>query len=441
MPAADGKPMLWPTRLTYSVPTYGYQLEVDRYGFVDVSGALVVPERYDGYEYCPDAAGRTAFVLAFPPGGRVDVLGLTGKRIARMPTESADCGGADHVIVMDVIDGESGLVNSGLFDLATKKLVLPVKTNRRIEVVDAHTLNVSAARGEFFYDLATGKRTPHAGWLLAAGLEPDAPAAPAAAAWAETYPDTDAGVGFVDRSGSWVVQPNLTDADEFTSGYAVIQEFGHYTFLDADLARVGGEWDEVVTVAVRSGDRYPTVGYEVTRGAEEGLLGPDLSVIVPPGPVAIECPSEAEDVCSIVAADGSAELIALPEGTRTPMPAGFTQALSRAFVADQDSPDRTDAARVYSLVAAKAFELPHPATCTGVGTLWARCGQDWESVSPVVVDRHGNRAPFRSIEAVADPAPGAEGAYYWVTAGRYQGFVDAEGAWRYQESRFTQLED
>jgi len=42
---------------------------------------------------------------------------------------------------------------------------------------------------------------------------------------------------------------------------------------------------------------------------------------------------------------------------------------------------------------------------------------------------------------VADPAPGAEGAYYWVTAGRYQGFVDAEGAWRYQESRFTQLED
>ncbi|MBU4205292.1 MAG: hypothetical protein L6256_08075, partial [Propionicimonas sp.] len=47
MPAADGRPMLWPARLVLeSAPEFGGSPDV-RYGFVDVRGKLVVPQRYE----------------------------------------------------------------------------------------------------------------------------------------------------------------------------------------------------------------------------------------------------------------------------------------------------------------------------------------------------------------------------------------------------------
>lgn len=59
----------------------------------------------------------------------------------------------------------------------------------------------------------------------------------------------------------------------------------------------------------------------------------------------------------------------------------------------------------------------------------------------LIFDAAGNRADFASIEPIADPSGSGEPAYYWVTAGPFQGFVDAQGTWRYRESRYTQLED
>ena len=95
MPAADGRPMLWPARLVLeSTLDFGGSPDV-RYGFVDVHGKLVVPQRYEGYVYCPDATGRTAFLIASLAGRRAEVFDLNGKLLTRTPTATAEGGGAD----------------------------------------------------------------------------------------------------------------------------------------------------------------------------------------------------------------------------------------------------------------------------------------------------------------------------------------------------------
>ena len=433
--------MLWPTLLRLTRMVEGTSIDVYRYGFVNVDGDLVVPERYDGYQNCPDAAGRTAFVLAFAPGDKTDVLDLTGTVIARVPTQEAMCGGAGHVLAVRPVEPELGKYDDGVFDVASGTMILALATDRHVDVVDPGTLNVSDPGGEYFFELGTGKRTAHPGWLTTAGLESDAPAAPAAAKRTDNAPDVDSGIGFIDRGGRWVVSPGLQDASAFRHGHAVIRTGGEFTFLDVGLRRVGGEWDDVEALEVSVGSAPDLVGYQVTRDGQQGILGPDLRVIVSPGDSEIQCSTDAVAACAVVADDGTADLVAFPEGSLGPMPAGFSQALSRTFLADRLPADNNAARRIYARPGATAIELAGPSSCRGVGPDWVACEPESPPLPPVVFDAAGARAPFRTIEAVAEPSTEGGVAYYWVTAGRYQGFVDSGGAWRYRENRFAELED
>jgi hypothetical protein len=430
--------MLWVAPLTLS-PTEEGGIEETRYGFVDAAGKMVVPQRYDSYGYCPDAKGRTAFVMLSAAGHKDEVVDLTGKLIRRLPTDSTECGGTDHVILTHPIDWEVGKYNSGLLNLTTGAMVVPIAKDRHIDVLDANTVNVSDPSGEYFLDLATGKKTPHKGWLDTEVLPGDGPAYLAAAQRTVGGGSRDSKLGFLNRSGAWVVPPTYDDATGFSQGYAAVKEGDKATFVDASLKPVGQTWSEITSVNDPQTDAV--VAYQVTRGNEQGLLGPDLKVIVAPSVATIECDWQSASACSIVPASGSPSWVKLPEGTVTPMPSGFTMVLSSSFLIEGTTGEDAVTRRVYAVATGVSVALSNATDCSGVGTLWVACKGGTGMTPAVVIDAAGRVTGFSSAQAVADPAPGSSNAYYWVASGLYEGFVDATGTWRYRQSRFTQLED
>lgn len=439
LPAADGRPMLWPTATLRTEQQDGSAVTVVRYGLVDVTGTPVAQARYDQLTYCPDENGRAAFLLAASGEDESDALTLSGELIAKLPTRFPQCAGAGHVVIRQPIDPEVGRWSSGLIALPSGDTTLE-PAERTISLVDAETVNVSEPEGEYFLALDTGEPTPHPGWMLDGSLEVGAPGVPASRLTREQLARGESGkVGFVDRSGAWVVAAELDWASGFRSGHAVIQQGGSFTFLDAGLRRVGGEWDSVEPVEVARGAGYELVGYLVTGDDQQGLLGPDLRTIVQPGAAAIDCPWPTDGACAVVAPDGTADLVLLPEGTVSAMPDGFSKVLSRGFVADRTADDQ--AQRVLSLATGATLVLPESSSCLGVGEAFVVCDPAAPVLAPVVVDTEGDKSAFREITAVADPDPAHGVAFYWATSGRYQGFVDATGAWLFRESRFTQLED
>ncbi|HOC12697.1 MAG TPA: WG repeat-containing protein [Propionicimonas sp.] len=438
MPAADGDPMLWPTIELRVVTDYGSQA-YERYGFVDVNGQLVVKPRFDNYQYCPDAHGRAAFVIGERGDHRAEVLDLTGKLMLRTPAADAGCAGSDHVVFTDVISGETGEYNSGVLQLSTGRIVVPLAKDRHIEVVQGEIVNVSDPEGEYFLDLSSGARTPHPGWLWYSALEPGAPGLPAAAKRPD-YQSTST-FGYVSLAGQWLVEPRFADANPFVAGRAIIGDGTSETLIDADFNPVSGPWTSI-TVETDANDAL--LGYHVFRGEQEGLLGPDANVILPVSPSPIYC--NLAGACTTVSADGLGKLVLLPELTRTDLPAGLTKAISRDIVSDSVTDPNTDddlqrnLTRLHFLADGRSVTSAGWSFCDLIGTAWVMCAPSVVTLPPDVFDTRGNRTTFRSVRALA-AASGSVPEYYWAVAGRYQGLVDATGAWRYRESRFTQLED
>lgn len=437
MPASDGGPMLWPAPVEVTMEDKGFGTETTHYGFVDASGKLVVPQRYESYEYCYDDAGRAAFVLGSGVGRRVDVLDLTGAVIRRTPTTVATCGPAGTVVFTREIDPSGDQWRDGLMEVRTGRVVVPLARNRHIQLVDEHIVNVSEPGGEYFFDTRTGTRTPHPGELMNLDPEPGTPGVPATA--------SGGAVGYVDRRGTWRGVAGVIDASGFHGGVAVAQlDEERYTFLDARLQRVGGVWGDIQDVSVDVAGTSKVVGYVVSGGAGQGLLAADLRTIVEPGPAVIRCDGDDLDAaCSVLADDGTAKLVLLPKGTVTAIPEGFSQALGRSFVADlvPADDDTTSSSRVLALGTGRVAELRGPSSCAGVGTRWAVCEPESDVLPTVVLDAQARRTGFRTIEPVLDAVRGGGAVYYWATTGRYAGFVDENGAWRYRQRRFTRLED
>jgi hypothetical protein len=437
MPASDGGPMLWPTFAVVKVWDE-WNLDTNRYGFVDVTGALVVPARYEGYSYCRNQAGRVSFVIAASAGRKADVLDLTGKVIAHAPTDSAVCGPAGSIVFIRWFDAELGHHEDGIMDVATGRILLPLVRGRHVQVLgDQVLVNVSEPGGEYFYNPRTGQRTPHPGWLTdtEADLETEAPALPAST-------KKDGGrIGFLDLSGRWVAKADFVEASAFSGGHAVVKlGENRFTFLDARMRRAGGEWASIAAVAVHPSERV-VGGYVVQGVAGQALLGADLRVISAPGAGTIDCGWQAHGACSVLGTDGRSSLVVLPEGTATAIPEGYSQALSSTFVADKVAADNDAAKRILALASGGVAQLEAQSSCRGVGTAWAACDAPGAMLPPVVIDSQGRRTAFATIEAASDPAQSGLAAYYWAVAGRYQGFVDESGNWRYRESRYTRVED
>lgn len=441
MPASDSRPMLWPTSMTMMVWA-DWNTEITRYGFVDVTGARVAPPRYEGYDYCHDLAGRVSFVLAFATGRQAAVLDLTGKVVAHAPTRSATCGPVGDLVFSQWFDAELGHHKDGLMDVSTGEVLLPLAPGRHIETLGEGVLaNVSELKGEYFFNPHSGKRTPHPGWVIEPGFEPGAPGLPATTVkpdGGETGP-----VGYVGLSGTWVAKPEFVEASAFRGGHAVVKlAENRYTFLDTQLHRVGGEWTSIEPVDVDPTESGRVAGYLVSGQVGQALLGTDLRTIIAPGLGTIECLSEADGACSVLGTDGRRSLVVLPEGAVTTMPDGFAHALSPSFVADGTLDGGNVAKRIQAIGSGGVAQLDGASTCNHVGTAWVACeSPSWGVLPPIVVDSQGRRTAFATIEPVLDPVGSGDAAYYWVVAGRYQGFIDDSGNWRYRESRYTRVEE
>ncbi|MEN0069901.1 MAG: WG repeat-containing protein, partial [Propionicimonas sp.] len=390
--------------------------------FVDTSGRRVAPPRYHRYTYCLDDAGRPARVVA-GRGTGADVLDLSGTVVATLPGVAVSCLGTSYAIVVP-----SDRSTAAVVDLTSGAILLPSATGRGIAAVDAATVNVSEAGGEYFLDLASGRRTPHPGRVTQARLQagvPGVPAVvPAAAGGAARF-------GYLGRDGRWLAAPTFDRATAFTQGHAVVTTAGVSTFLDAGLRPVGGSWDRVEPVAAGNGR---IAGYQVESDGRVGLLDADLYPVVQPGAGVIVCPAAAGGACSVGAADGSASLVVLPGGGIAPLPSGLTLPVGPSLVVAGGT-----ATRVQSLVTGRMVGLPAQTTCRGAGEAFAAC-RTRSGQPDVVIGADGERTPFEEVRAVPDPDPAvARVSYYWVQAGRYQGFIDARGAWLYRERRPTTL--
>jgi len=64
---------------------------------------------------------------------------------------------------------------------------------------------------------------------------------------------------------------------------------------------------------------------------------------------------------------------------------------------------------------------------------------------PMIYDRNGTLTPFGDVEQIQTSTmcatPAFVPAYYWVTQGAIQGFVDAGGSWYYQEPRYQTVDE
>jgi hypothetical protein len=86
-------------------------------------------------------------------------------------------------------------------------------------------------------------------------------------------------------------------------------------------------------------------------------------------------------------------------------------------------------------------DLTEASNCREVGTAWVAC-EPWSGIpSLVLIDQPGRRTPVSGIETVEDPVNSGSSAYYWVVAGKYQGYIDAKGEWRYRQSRYLRVEE
>ena len=432
--------MLWPLATTTDVGRNYYPGEAIRFGFVDTTGTLVVPARYEGYEYCRDAAGRVASLLVTGAGRKAEVLDLAGTRIRKAPTDSARCGPVGTVLFTREYGGsESGVWRDGLLDIATGKTIVGLAPKRHIAVVDSGTIDVSEPAGDYFLDIRTGRRTPH----RARSARPSGRRGHRVC----RRPRRHGGglTGFIGRDGSWVLTPQFENASGFRGGHAIVTiDDERYTFLDTHFQRVGGEWTEIDPVAVDRSADWDLVGYVVTGEAGTALLDADLRILVAPGTARIDCDSDpGTGACSVSAPDGTESRALLPEGTLIVMPAGYS-ALGRSFATDGvDTGDGGTAnSRVLALATGAVVTLDGLSYCSGVGPEWAVCEPNDSEVLPtVILDAQGRRTPFATIERLADAVQSAGGSYYRVTTGRYTGIVDAHGTWLYRQGRFTELED
>jgi|GEM_PF-1919194 len=439
LPAADGKPMLWPVSVPVSMYS-GYSQFVTRSGFLDVTGRMVIPQRYESYQYCPDETGRAVLLIANrDSNARAEVFDLTGNRLAVAPAASASCAGPSYVITTnDGLDEASTRadVKNGLFELATGKLVIPMVKGRQLTSLRPGLLNVTERSGEYFLDLNTGRKVPHPGWITSgASLDADSPGLPAS-----TAPDGGK-VGFVDLSGHWLIRPSFADASSFAGDLAVVQPRKDSSALtDAKGRQLPGGWSEVdsVTRTVGDGGEYQTVGYLTSGSAGQALWDVHGVAVVAPGTGAIDCSWEQEGACSLRLADGTAQLISLPESSRTTLPAGINVALSRTFAASP--PDADGHGVVYSLASGRMIETVGRSSCQGAGPDFVVCEPD-SGVLPTVVINADGPTSFASVTPLNDPEMSGKVGYYQATTSKFIGIVDASGAWRYRQSSYTRLDD
>lgn len=433
--AADGG-QLFP--LVRDVPASG-GTTVRRVGFVDRSGRLVVRPTYRAALLCPAADGGDV-VLAWGDG-QLDVLGTDGETTGSMTSPAADaetstqittvtCGPLPGYATVGTDQARSVVV---LPDLATSDLPPGVAVDASVLWVPATGTDVTAP---YLLDVTTGARTTLPSDAVSL-VSPDEQLGLATGEWPLPVLDAKGKRRYLDQTGSWVSTLTFARAGGFVDGHTWVSTGTSWHFVDTALAKTGRDWTSIVPRFTTDGVHLVVAGYLVTStagGTSTGLVAVDLTVVVDPDAESAVCTTTGSGTtaCVASAADGTARLVVLPEGTSTPLPGGFTTALSDRMVTDATG------SQVHNLTTGQTFAVPAPYRAVAA---WADAYVVARSDNGllVVLDGTGEATGLGTITRQVVATGGT--AYFWATAGDQQGYVDAAGAWLYDEPRYIALED
>jgi len=435
---------------TWSMSTNEYDthlVPLERTGFVNTRGELVVDPVYVKYDMClgPD---REVLVVA-QTNDRVDVLDGGGTVLASQQARLIACGplpgfvrlyhaGADDAWVATLPDlAVSGLPLAPMAVAIDEDWVLMTLygddetwESREHVLVSRDGQRVAAAGGAWAWYFLAGPET-----MFSTGEWP----APAS--------DDDTGQqGYLDQSGRWVAPPVFSSVRPFAAGFAAVStDDTHSYFVNTSLDKVGGDYGMVDPVFFRSGSFAHVMAYTVRLpgppGADDppsGLLAPDLSVLADPATSRTEC-RQSYDVpqaaCLVVDATGT-WVITLPDGDKSGVAGEFTTVLSQHLVTTDD---RT---RVHNTATGVTFDIPAPFHVVGWwwnpgGDAFVMCESD--NGLRMVVDATGAPTPFATVETSTITPDGT--VYFWVLTGDDQGWVDTTGTWLYKEPRYQLTED
>ena len=414
----------------------------ERVGFVDTSGQVVAEPVYLRYRLCPGREG-TAFVVA-QASDRVDVLDAEGTVIGSASAELRGCGRlAGYAELYRVTGDEWESWTATLPDLSPSDLpVGGVAVDDDWVLVTSYSEDDDTTTTELVD--RSGHHVPAAGDTGWGYFSYADEGVLSTGEWPVPAADDEGQQGYLDRTGRWVAPPRFSTALPFVHGHAAVSDGTLSHFVDPSLDQTGPDYGDVYPVVVMTGSPFAHVlAYTVTppgRTSQErsGLLAPDLTVLADPATSRTDCHQSYDWLAAacLVVDDTGPRLVALPEGTSTPLPDGFTAVLSTHLVATADG------TRVYSTATGAAFDVPAP---FHVPDWWWSPGGDAFVVCEsdnglrLVLDATGAVTPFAGVEYTVTTTDGT--VYYWVTAGDQQGYVDATGTWLYRESRHQTTED
>ncbi|MCL2467132.1 MAG: WG repeat-containing protein [Micrococcales bacterium] len=419
-----------------------WMLGLDRIGFVDTSGRLVVEPRYAKFRTCPDAAGKVLVVAQ--AGHQVDVLDADGNIVASAAGELAECGPLPGFV--QVVHRNGDLWDwwaATLPDLSRSDL----PTDGAFAVLDADTMLFSVWEGDdHTTELVSrsGERVVLAVSIGNGYFYGGEQAALSSGEWPVPATDSQWSYGYLDQSGRWAAPPQWSSAGPFSGGYAPVRDKTRSHFVNTSFAQVGPAYGNIEVLVAPSFPSATVLGYVVTPVGEEpggkasGLLAADLTVLADPATSTTECRSSwdlGHGACLVVDEAGT-WLVSLPDGTRSAVDKQFTALLSRTMVTNADG------TKVHNSATGATFAVPAPFHVVGE---WGSPGDDAFVVCEsgnglrLVLDASGQRTPFSTVTNAVVASDGT--VYFWVHAGDQQGYVDSTGAWLYQESRYQLTED
>lgn len=426
---------------------------LDRVGFVDTSGRLVVEPTYARYLLCPGPEGDTLVVAQ--ADDRVDVLGTDGTVVGSAQARLSGCGPLPgYATLYRVTDDEWEGWAAALPDLSRSDLPAhgvavdddwllvtsyPDSTDTSptepppgtTELIDRYGNHVPAAGSTGWGYFFTSDDDP-----LSTGE------------WPVPASDTDGRQGYLDRSGLWMAAPQFSLTSPFAHGYAAVSDGGSSYFVDPSFDRTGPVYDAIMPIYTVRPLFVDIVGYMVILpdgGADDpatartGLLAPDLRVLADPATSRTDCYQswDLPDAACLVVDGTGPRLVTLPDGASTPLPDGFTVVLSAQLVATADG------TRVFRTTTGEVFDVPAPFHAV-VDEGWNPGGDAFvvcesDNGLRLVLDATGAPTPLSSVEQAVTTTDGT--VYFWAYAGDQQGWIDATGTWLYRESRHQLTED
>ncbi|MCL2090345.1 MAG: hypothetical protein FWH11_03835 [Micrococcales bacterium] len=413
---------------------------VRRVGFVDQSGRVVVRPTYRAHRLCPATDG-TDVLLAWGDG-QLDALDATGEAIGTLTdTETSPetslnvttvtCGPLPGYATAGTEQGPSVVT---LPDLAPSDLPPGIALDAAVVWVPA-TEQGGRTTAPYLHDATTGTTTrlpdDVASLVLADGHQAGT------GGWPVPVLDTRGMQRYLDQTGSWASTQTFTRAGGLVDGYGWVSTGPSWYFVDTTLTRTGRDWTGIVPLLATDGS---VTGYQVTSaagGTSTGLVTVGLEVVVDPGTESAVCNESTAGstkvrTCVASAADGTARLVTLPEGTSTPLPTGMTTALSDRLFTDATG------STVHNLTTGQTFDVPAPYRAA---TAWADAYVQVVSDNGLrmVLDGSGGATGLGTITGQVVAADGT--VYFWATTKNRRGYVDAAGDWLYDEARYTVLED